>query len=496
MHTLSKSRILAYRQCPRRLWLEIHRPELRADSEAAQARFATGHQVGEIARRLYDPEQRGILIDPQVEGFEVALARSAALLQSAQPIFEAGFRAAGALAFADVLLPIRHKRARAWRLVEVKSSTSIRDYQRDDAAVQTFVARAAGVPLAGVALAHIDSAWVYPGGGNYQGLLRETDQTDAALGRGEAVRSWIADAQRVAARSKEPRTATGRHCTEPHECGFLAYCESREPQPEHPLCWLPGPFNKTLSAHLEATGTTELREVPDALLNDQQLRVKTATLSGAVHFDRKGAARAMSGHGLPAYFLDFETVQFAVPIWKGTRPYQQIPFQFSVHRLARSGTLEHREFLDLGGKDPSRALAQALLAACGRRGPIFAYNATFETKCIRGLAERFPRLAADLSALAERMVDLLPIARGHYYHPSQHGSWSIKSVLPAICPDLHYDQLDGIRDGGMAMTGFLEAIAPETPAARKAEIRRQLRAYCALDTLALVRLWSMFTGRS
>lgn len=496
MHTLSKSRILAYRQCPRRLWLEIHRPELRAGSEAAQARFATGHQVGEIARRLYDPEQRGILIDPQAEGFEAALVRSAALLQSAQPIFEAGFRAAGALAFADVLLPVRHKRARAWRLVEVKSSTSVRDYQRDDAAVQACIARAAGVPLAGVALAHIDSAWVYPGGGNYQGLLRETDQTDAALGRGEAVRSWIADAQRVAARSKEPRAVTGRHCTEPHECGFLAYCESREPQPEHPVRWLPGPFNKTLSAHLEATGATELREIPDALLNERQLRVKTATLSGAVHFDRKGAARALSRHGLPAYFLDFETVQFAVPIWKGTRPYQQIPFQFSVHQLARSGTLEHREFLDLGGKDPSRALAQALLDACGRRGPIFAYHAPFEARCIRGLAERFPRLATELSALAERMVDLLPVARGHYYHPSQRGSWSIKSVLPAICPDLRYDDLDGIRDGGTAMTAFLEAIAPEATAARKGEIDRQLRAYCALDTQALVRLWSMFTGRS
>lgn len=496
MHTLSKSGILAYRQCPRRLWLEIHRPELREDSAAAQARFAAGHQVGEIARRLYDPEQRGILTDPQAAGFEAALARSAALRQSAQPIFEAGFRAAGALAFADVLLPVRHRRAQAWRLIEVKSSTSVRDYQRDDAAVQAFVARAAGVPLAGVAFAHIDSAWVHPGGGNYQGLLRETDRTDAALGRGEAVRSWIADAQRVTARSKEPRTATGRHCTEPFECGFRAYCQSREPQPEQSVRRLPGPFGRALAAHLEATGTTELREVPDALLNDRQRRVKTATLSGAIHFDRKGLARALSGHGLPAWFLDFETVQFAVPIWKGTRPYQQIPFQFSVHRLARSGTLEHREFLDLGDKDPSRPLAQALLAACGRRGPIFSYNSAFETNCIRGLAERFQPLAAELSALAERMVDLLPIARDHYYHPSQRGSWSIKSVLPAICPDLRYDELDGIRNGGTAMAGFLEAVAPETTAARKAEIDRQLRAYCALDTLALVRLWSMFTGRA
>ena len=199
---------------------------------------------------------------------------------------------------------------------------------------------------------------------------------------------------------------------------------------------------------------------------------------------------------LPALFLDFETIQFAVPIWKGTRPYQQIPFQFSLHRLGRNGTLEPQSFLDLSGHDPSKGFAEALISACGERGPVFVYNAGFETARIRELAERFPRLKRSLLAINERVVDLLPVARDRYYHPSQQGSWSIKKVLPVVAPDLSYSDLDGVQDGGMAMKAFMEATANQTAAARKAQIKQQLLDYCALDTLAMVRLWQFFSGRT
>ena len=494
MRTLSKSKLLAYRQCAKRLWLEVHRPKLREDSTATQASFTVGHQVGDIAQRLYDPKGKGVVIDPQADGFAAAFARTQELLQSAQPIFEAGFRAEGALALADVMLPVRKGGKLAWRMVEVKSSTSVEDYHRDDAAVQSFVARSAGVPLTRIALAHIDSDWVYPGNEDYDGLLLENDLTDEVFDRGEEVRSWIAEAQQIVARTREPSVATGKHCGNPYECGFLTYCQSQEPRAEQPIEWLPGRLSNGLQAHIEAQGLTELRDVPDELLNDKQRRVKAVTLSGKPHFDQRATAQALAAHKLPAYFLDFETIQFAVPIWKGTRPYQQIPFQFSVHRLSRTGRLEQQAFLDLSGADPSRAFAEALIAASGERGPIFVYNARFEALRIRELSERFPRLAQPLLALNERLVDLLPVARDHYYHPSQQGSWSIKAILPALCPDLTYSDLDGVQDGGMAMDAFLEALAPQTSKARKSEIEQQLLAYCALDTYAMVRLWSIFSG--
>ena len=491
MRTLSKSKLLAFRQCPKRLWLEVHLPEARQDSSATLASFATGHQVGDIARQIYDPQQRGQLIDLQAEGFTAAFARTQALLQSRKPIFEAGFRAEGALAFADVLLPTRS----GWCMVEVKSSTSVKDYHRDDAAVQAFVARASGVPLQAIALAHIDSSWTYPGGGNYQGLLTEHDLSAEAFARAGEVRRWIADAQAVVARKKAPAIASGSQCSAPYECGFYAHCRSQEPQAEHPVHWLPRRSN-ALNAHIEEHGTRELRDLPDSLLNPTQQRVKTATLSGQAFFDQAATAQVLAAHKLPGYFLDFETIQFAVPIWPGTRPYQQIPFQFSVHHLGRTGRVSHQAFLDLSGGNPSLAFARALIAACGERGPVFVYNAAFESTRIHELAERHPRLAPALQAIHARIVDLLPIARQHYYHPSQHGSWSIKAVLPALCPDLHYSQLDGVQDGGAAQQAYLEAIAPATNAARKAELERQLLAYCQLDTWAMVRLWAAFTGQA
>lgn len=491
MRILSKSKIMAYRQCPKRLWLEVNHPEWREDSSATQASFSVGHQVGDIAQHLYDPEGTGVLIDAQSEGFEKAFSRTQSLLQTRQPVFEAGFKAEGALAFADVMLPVAN--SNDWRMVEVKSSTSVKDIYRDDVAVQTFVARASGVPLRSVALTHIDSGWIYPGDGNYCGLLVEADLTHEATEREQQVRLWIADAQKVLKEPTEPEIRTGEQCSSPYDCGFLAHCQSQEPQATIPIHWLPGRLPNRLTNWLEANNVIELSEVPDELLNEKQQRVKNVTLSGQVWFDQPGAAKALAQYKLPAYFLDFETIQFAVPIWKGTRPYQQIPFQFSVHKLNRAGRLEADAFLDLSGNDPSAAFAHKLIHSCGKRGPIYVYNAGFETARIRELAERFPNLSTELLALNARVVDLLPVAREFYYHPDQHGSWSIKAVLPAMCPDLKYSDLAGVQDGGMAMDAFLEAIARETSDTRKEEIRQQLLAYCNLDTFAMVRIWAEFT---
>lgn len=496
MYTFSKSKVLAYRQCSKRLWLEVHRRDLREDSAATETSFRIGYSVGDLARRLYDPQAKGSLIDVQSEGFDGAFKRSLQLLETGQPIFEAGFSAGGAMAFADVMLPVRRQGKRAWRMVEVKSSTSVRDYHRDDVAVQAFVAKAAGVRLAGVAVAHIDSSWVYPGEGNYQGLLIEHDLTEEALSRSEEVSGWLAGAQAVVGSTDEPSVKTGGHCSSPYECGFLGYCDAGKVLPQNPVAWLPRIQAKALKAYIEQHELDDMRDVPDDLLNDRQRRVKVHTLSGEPYLDGIGAAADLASHKLPAYFMDFETIQFAVPIWKGTRPYQQIPYQFSVHRLSRTGKLEQTSFLDLTGEDPSRAFAEALIGACGESGPVFVYNAGFETARIRELAERYPRLKRPLLDINSRVVDLLRVAESRYYHPSQQGSWSIKKLLPAVAPDLRYDQLEGVQDGGMAMDAYLEAISSETTSDRKVRIHQQLISYCGLDTYAMVRIWQFFSGRS
>lgn len=495
MRNFSKSKLLALRQCPKRLWLEVHRPDLREDSAATQASFQVGFQVGDIARRLYDPEGLGAVIDVSAEGFDAAFKRSTELLNSTQqPIFEAGFSAGGALAFADVMLPVQENGTTVWRMVEVKSATSVKDYHRDDVAVQAFIAQTAAVPLRSIALAHIDSSWTYPGDEDYRGLLKENDLTAEAFSRTDEVKSWIAQAQSVDALPSEPEIAIGAHCDSPYACGFFDYCGRNEPKAQYPVYWLP--YFGAKAQQLALQGVIDLADVDDNLLNAKQQRVKDHTLAGTVFFDSEGAVADLAANGLPAYFLDFETIQFAVPIWKGTRPYQQNTFQFSLHTLSESGQLAHTEFLDSSGNDPSEPFARALIAACGVSGPVYVYNAGFETARMSELAARYPQFGAALLAINARVVDLLPIARERYYHPSQQGSWSIKKVLPAVVPELRYDALDGVQDGGMAMDAFLEAIHPDTLIERKEQIRKQLLAYCKLDTYAMVRLWQVFAGRT
>jgi hypothetical protein len=237
----------------------------------------------------------------------------------------------------------------------------------------------------------------------------------------------------------------------------------------------------------------DMTEVPDELLTDLQRRVRTATVSGMPVFDREGAAKDLARHTGPFGFLDFEAVQTAIPRWAGTRPYQQISFQFSFHKLSERGELEHRVFLDLSGDDPSEAFARSLIEACDTP-VVFAYNATFEKQRLADLQLRCPPLAEGLRMIEGRIVDLLPVMQRHWYHPDQKGSWSLKAVLPTIAPQLDYKTLDGVRDGGQAVEAYLEAIRPETPAARREDLRRQMLDYCGRDTYALVVLWRFLTG--
>jgi hypothetical protein len=503
MSILSKSRLMAFRQCPKRLWLEVHQPELREDSSASEASFATGHEVGAVARSVYDIDGTGAVLDVQALTLNGLMKATRDLLKVRRRIFEAGFtigsKDRGERVIADILEPASD--GRSWHMVEVKSSTSVKDYYLDDAAIQYHVTTGAGVRLASLHVAHLDSDWVYSGGDDYQGLFIEQDVTELAKARRSEVKRWIDEAHKIVAQAEAPALAIGGHCDAPYPCGFAGHCgnehEAQHGAVQHPITWLPRlGSNKRIAAHIESTGARSMGEVPDELLNPKQLRVKHQTLSGRSWFDRRGAAEELGHHRLPALFLDFETVNFAVPRWAGTRPYEQIPFQFSVHRLGRRGKLEHAGYLDISGNDPRPPFAKALLDACGTTQPIFVYNRAFEAARIQALADAMPTMRRPLLAIADRLVDLLPVASKFYYHPDQQGSWSIKKVLPTIAPELSYDTLELVQDGGGAQLAYQEAIAPETLPQRRSELRKSLLRYCRLDTFAMVRLWAYFAGQS
>jgi predicted RecB family nuclease len=493
MRKLSKSRLLAYRQCSKRLWLEVHQPELKNDSVASLSRFETGSEVGQKARELYDPEGKGRVFDPTTEGFDAVVNQTRGLLSISRPIFEGGFSEMGTLVFADVLLPIVNDSILSWRIIEVKSSTSIKPYHLDDAAVQAYVAETAGARIDSVAVAHVNKDWVYQGDGGFNGFFVEADVTNSVRAKFYDVERWIREASEILKSPSPPMKSIGAHCKAPFECGFYDHCSSSVKKAEYPVSWLPGKLKAELADKMSDLNALDMREVSEGLLSEKQRRVRGATITGQAFFDRAEAQKTLAQYTLPAYFLDFETISLAVPRWSGVRPYQAIPFQFSVHCLSSPSSLHHHAFLDLSGSDPSEKLIEALIAACGTAGPVYVYS-SFEKTCISQLATRFPLNAITLNKLIDRLVDLLPVAKAHYYHPAQRGSWSIKNVLPSLFPELDYTALEGVSDGGMAMEAYVEATTPAVSEERKAELRAQLEFYCHRDTYALVKVWSEFAG--
>lgn len=480
MHGLSKSRLLAWRQCPKRLWLQVRQPELARYATPQAARLAAGTQVGEVARDLW---HGGRLIDD--EDLSKALATTKAALNFPAPVFEATFQHDGVLIRADLLLPGDG----GYRLAEVKSSTQVKDYHLADAAIQAWVTRQAGVTLDRIEIAHIDKRFVYPGNKDYQGLFKYVDVSADIAFLEQEVPTWISGARATLA-STCPESISGEHCHVPFDCPFLNHCAPADKSAAaYPVEILP--WGSSVAARLRAEGYVDLRDVPAGKLkHPRHLRVWRATQSGQAEL-LPGAAKQISALGFPRCYVDFETIQFAVPLWAGTRPYAQIPFQWSCHVETADGELAHASFLAEEADDPRRAFAESLLAVLGIQGPVIVYNAAFERSRLQELARDFPDIAPALAAVIQRIFDLLPVARENYYHPAMRGSWSIKAVLPTLAPDLDYSDLE-VGNGGRAQEAFAEILHPETMPERRLALRQALLQYCERDTLAMVRIARYF----
>lgn len=474
-----------FEQCPKRLWLSIHRRDLAVQDDGSEARFAAGHEVGALACALL-PD--GVMVDAEPD-LAAALATTRALLDAGhdKPIFEATLEHDGVLVRIDVLEP---NGAGTWHMAEVKSSTKAKDYHVGDLATQLWVARNAGLPVTSAAIRHINRSFVLERAADWSGLFTDTD----LLAQAEPIidgRSEVIARARDTLTGAEPGDAVGDHCNTPFPCEFATYCHSGLPSgPEWPVTVLPNGGGKKW---LEQ-GVDDLLAIdPSALSSAIHQRVHHATVTGETYHNADGARTAMADWAFPRIWLDFETIGFAIPRWIGTRPYQQVPFQFSAHIEDKNGRIEHCEFLSLDGSDPRRDCAEALLAAIPRTGAVIAYNAGFEKARINELADAFVDLANDLNAIAARIVDLLPVARANWYHRDQRGSWSIKYVLPTVAAELDYAALE-VRNGNGAQEAYLEAINGNCSADRRAALDLALRAYCDRDTEAMIVLARRLEG--
>lgn len=485
---LSKSRIQSGRQCHKRLWLELHQPRAAQWTTSAQTRLDEGTRFGDLARDLLGG---GVLVAADHLHVDEALAETTALLAQSHTLVPMLFEPAFAHEGVRVRVDGFQREGDHDTLIEVKSTTSVKSEHVWDCAIQTWVARGAGRNVTRVLHGHADTRFVYQEEGDYLGLLKLVDITADVDALIPHIPHIVSELKQVAV-APMPAIGTGDRCFQPYECPFLAHCRAAEPPgPEFPVSLLPRAG--ALADRLAAEGHLDLRNVPEVeMLNPVHQRVAAVTRTGAT-FVSDQLAPLLDGIAFPRSYLDFETISFVVPRWLGTRPFQQLPFQFSLHSEAPDRSIRHDAFLDLSGQSPLKGFVESLLSVIPSQGAVIVWNRGFEGARLRELAQLFPQHADGLLAIVDRMVDLLPIYRKHYYHRDMRGSWSIKAVLPTIAPDLAYGDL-GVADGGEAQKAYLRASSPLTAPEEREQLRSQLLAYCERDTLAMVRLTNTFTS--
>jgi predicted RecB family nuclease len=476
-HRLSKSRLMDFLQCPKKLYLRTYHPDLAKNNLSTIQSFNAGNEVGELARTIYAD---GILIGHD-DNLSLALSQTRNVLRENpdKPIFEATFEHSGVLVRADVLLPYRD----GYHMIEVKSSTSVKQQYLPDCAVQTWVIRGAGVNLLETSLSHIDNSFVYDGKGDYKGLFKQESITDSISPMVAKVRTWVNSAIKVLD-NPLPEIAVGDQCFSPYECPFIEQCAPNRDR-GYPVTILPRITKKQVDQFKEV-GISDIRQIPEGeLTNPSHLQVWRATVSGKPELNPNIGA-ILKKYPYPRFYLDFETIGFAVPIWKDTRPFQQLPFQWSCHIERSEIQLDHKKSLNTSGDDPSWDFIKTVLSAVEESGPIFVYS-SYEKTILTALAERFLGLEARISDVIARLVDLYPLTVKNYYHPQMRGSWSIKSVLPTIS-GLNYKDVGEVQDGVMAQQAYLELISKDTPSNRRESLKHDLLEYCKLDTQAMVEL--------
>ncbi len=479
---LTKSRFVAGLQCERRAWLQVHAPIPRA-APSPGSLLDLGRDIGILARHLFPG---GVPVDAEPWAHEEACRRTQALLADPRvpAIFEAGFAADGIRVRVDVLERLPRGR---WGLREVKMSTGVKDTHLDDLAIQLHVLRRCGLDVASAALVHIDDRYVRAASGLDLAALFKRAECAAALdARLTRVAASAADLLALLQRDVEPPADPSDHCFSPYACEYWARCTAG--QPKDWVFHLPN-ARAALRDALAGRGIERIADIPDDVpLSPVQARLRAAIRRGGLVVE-PGLAMAVAGLAPPMLCLDFETLAPPVPLYPGTRPYQAIPIQWSLHIDDGSGALRHRAFLADGDCDPRRAFACTLLDALEHEaGPIAVYS-SYEAQQLRALARIFPDLAPRLDDAVARLVDLLPIMRAHVAHPDFMGSFSIKTVAPVLAPEITYADLDMIGDGGQASSA-LHALAAGKVAteAERRRLRTALETYCARDTQALMAL--------
>lgn len=510
--SLSKSRYTKYCQCPKALWLNVNKPDEATVDPGVEARFAEGNVVGDLAMGLFGDfvEVTAYTADGRLDLGTMIERTRKEMERGTEVICEASFSYRDGAGSNYCAVDILRKTAGGWAIYEVKSTTShvadaaamsdelvgkVEKYAID-IAFQKWVLEQCGVKVTATYLVTLNSDYVRQGELNLQQLFNIIDMKELVANEYLKVPALQCSAH-TTLQGDEPQTAIGIQCTKPYECALWNYCTRQvglDLANDKTTVFDLYRMNAKKKFELFDKGKVTFEDVRNDKLNAKQQMQVECTLNNTEYINKQGIQDFLDKVTYPLYFLDFETMQQVLPQFDGTRPYQQITFQYSLHYIEQAGgELKHTAFLaPSDGTDPRRALAEALCRDIPQGACVMAYNDPFEKGRIKEMADAYPDLAAHLMNIHGNIIDLLiPFRDGHCYTPAMGGSFSIKSVLPALFPDddeLNYHNLNPlVQNGGHAMTIFpqIKDMEPE----KAAEAREALLAYCHLDTLAMVRVW-------
>jgi hypothetical protein len=438
-----------------------------------------------LARSLF-PGGADATVIPAYD-YPASVKRTQQILQGrCTTVYEAGFMFNNVYAAVDILVI----RKNGWYLYEVKSSTSVKEYHILDAALQYYILKNLGYPVKQVNIVCINNQYVRYGDIEPGKLFNIHDITTEAIGYQDYVEDQLEMMERMLKSGMKPQCRIGRQCNEFYPCDFHGHCWKKFNEAKHPVTEI-----SKISDRLWELVNKNIycqSQIPDDLyfrLTPLQRQQISCTLEQTSPLPNTREIRGfLKDVSSPVSFLDFETIATAIPLFDNTHPYQQVPFQFSLHCDDGSGEYCHYEYLGNGKTDPRPELIKQLLASLPSKGSVLVYYMPFEKSRLQELAESFPQYRKQLLAICERLVDLIiPFRNRDVYHYKMNGSASIKSVLPALFPELDYSKLN-ISDGGMASLAYLN-LSCMADTKQIASTRENLLEYCKMDTYAMVKLY-------
>ena len=473
---LSKSKYIAGLQCPKLLWTQINQPEGIPEPDiVTQYIFDQGHLVGEYAKQLFPGG-----IDIPQDSFMENISTTKRLLAERKPLFEAGILSGKIYCRLDILNPVNEDE---WEIIEIKSSTSVKDVHIDDVSFQKFCCEKAGLRIRKCKLGYINNQYVKNGEIDAQELFILEDISTQVEEISESIEERVVNLLGVISDRTCPEASIGQHCLAPYECPLRAECWAF--LPENSVFDLRG--GKTKQFSLYEQGILSIKDIPDHIpLSRQQQIQKECVLTGNVHVEKEEIRQFLSRLKYPLYYLDFETFGPAIPLYNGTRPYQDIPFQFSLHVVEDDASEPvHHSFLAEGRGNPSPQILRELQRLLGSEGSIISYNAGFEEGVLKELVEAAPEYTDWLEGILRRMVDLLfPFTNFHYYNASQKDTASLKKVLPAVTGK-GYGEM-GIGEGMDASVAYARITYGRATEEEIAKVRADLVDYCKLDTEGMI----------